>query len=316
MIKNINVSPNLNSDLLVNEPLRLVNEKISTLPSQKVILTGGRGCGKSTVLRKRQEDTLYTDKPAVLTVFDSKKVFDNRTIRKLGGDYLEHYYELAMCSKFLRYIKENYPEAYKKNLKDLDEFVAVNFIDVQRCIKFGDSPKDGRTLFPGEVLSEILYHFRANSGIKDFELMIDRFDWTDESKDVAQDVLRRYFTMFGKVIITSDDESITSGRRVSNLASKNYTLMDVDYGWDPEIVSEIAEKKFAGVDLLIPLECLTLQNYELLIEACNGDIAMMMEVIKGAEDSFDGKRSLAKQVDLVAKNKSKQKIKSTAKLHL
>jgi predicted AAA+ superfamily ATPase len=63
---NIRANELINSDIYVREPVDKYKNKINNSESNKVILTGGRGTGKSVVLNELQQRGLGTNNQTVL----------------------------------------------------------------------------------------------------------------------------------------------------------------------------------------------------------------------------------------------------------
>ena len=109
MIKNVNVNELVCSDLLRSDVVDAVNNEMNGFRG-KFILTGSRGCGKSTVLVDREAKSIGTANPAFLTRFDGAGLFGTKDNDYYNKKVIEHYYEIVMTRKFLGYVKKYYPE--------------------------------------------------------------------------------------------------------------------------------------------------------------------------------------------------------------
>ena len=227
----------VNSEEFVREPVAKEVNEILTSSSSKTILTGGKGIGKSTVLCSLEkkglgckEQTIYDNPEGIITLTkEPNEKFDNKVF-----DYLS---ELRFTNNILFYIKSNYPIAFKKHFeKDmesvhslLDElFKQLNsscFEDIAIECKYGIK----------ELSFDILNRFRQIMGIDKLNIAIDRFDKMNGSSEYVQKTYERYFDMFDRVILTSDDPNLDKER----LTSKGYDLRHISYGNDKDVLGEI-----------------------------------------------------------------------------
>ena len=247
MVKNVNVNELLFSDLLVKEPVRETNDCLTGEKRGKFILTGSRGCGKSTVLASRENDSFNTKNPAILTRFDGAGLFGTKEGKYFNKHIMQHYYEVIMCKKFLDHIKEFYPQLFYTKFGNLNGFVEKKLKELDNYINdaiYKDLTIEHQ-LFSGEVLSEVVSLFRQGLSAESLTLMIDRFDWTHNSDPRVQEILKNYFSMFEKVIITSDDPTLsTDKKKVAGLREKGFDIVTVDYASDLDIVKQIVERRF------------------------------------------------------------------------
>ena len=104
----------VNSEEFVREPVDKEVDEILNSSSNKIVLTGGKGIGKSTVLcslEKRglgcKEQTIYYCPEGIITLSkEPNEIYNNKLF-----DYL---YELNFSNNILLYIKKNYPMLFKK----------------------------------------------------------------------------------------------------------------------------------------------------------------------------------------------------------
>lgn len=329
MVKNVNVNELLFSDLLVKEPVRETNDSLTGNEKRgKLILTGSRGCGKSTVLASRENDSLKTTNPAVLTRFDGAGLFSTKENKYFNKRVMEHYYEVVMCKKFLDHIKEFYPELFYKRFSNLSAILGNKVHELDNYINdaiYRDLSIDHK-LFSGEMLSEIVSLFRQGVGAESLTLMIDRFDWTHNSDSRVQEILNNYFSMFEKVIITSDDPTlITDKKKVSGLKEKGFDIRVVDYASDLDTVRDIVERRFELDDVQprFPVEQLTDEDYLGLMERCGGNLNLILESFIYAEGlhKWDSKKDIHTVLDEASRQKLKdekqyRKMVKPPKFHL
>lgn len=330
MIKNVNVNELLFSDLLVKEPVSTANDSLTGGKERgKFILTGGRGCGKSTVLASRENESLKTSNPAILTRFDGAGLFGTKDNKYFNKQVMQHYYEVIMCKKFLDHIKEFYPELFYSKFGKLDSVTTNRLYEIDNyinCAMYKNLTIDHK-LFSGEMLSEIVSLFRQGVGAESLTLMIDRFDWTHNSDPRVQEILKNYFSMFEKVIITSDDPTISlDKKRKADLRDKGFDLVTVDYSRDLDTVIDIVERRFEFDDEShprFPIDQLSDEDYLSLIERCGGNLNMMLETFMYAEGlhKWDKNKDISTIVDEACQQKVKdekqyRKMVKPPKLHL
>ena len=328
MIKNVSVNQLLFSDLLVTEPVDKVNEQITGDSKRgKFILTGSRGCGKSTVLARREAQSIKTPHPAILTRFDGAGLFGTKDNKYYNKPIIEHYYEVIMCKKFLDYIKEYYPDLFVAKFGRLDSVTSNRLYGIDHYIN-NAMYKDceiGHKLFSGEALSEIVSLFRQGVGAESLTLMIDRFDWTHNSDPRVQDILKNYFSMFEKVILTSDDPSISNDKkRKAALDDRGYQLVQMDYGTYLDPVREIVQRRFElDEDTTFPIGDVQDEDYLKLIDRCGGNIDMILDTFQYAEAlrNWDSSKDLSKVIEDAGTDKLNgvkqyRKMVKPPKLHL
>lgn len=231
----------LNSEEFVREPIDKETNEILNSSSNKIILTGGKGIGKSTVLcglEKRglgcKEQTIY-DSPDAIIELDKEpnEKFDNKVF-----DYRS---ELYFTNNILQYIENNYPIVFKKYFgKDKELLYSLSheffnqidnsyYRDVTIECKYGIK----------ELSFDILNRFRQILEVDKLNIAIDRFDKMNGSSKYVQKTYERYFDMFDKVILTSDDPNLDK----EGLFAKGYDLRFISYGKDKDVLREIIRRR-------------------------------------------------------------------------
>ena len=87
----------LETDAFVKEATDKINKRIDEIQDDVVVLNGGRGCGKSSVLLSREKDSLNSDNLSLYQIFPSYGNNCNFTDLQLA----ECYYELIFSSYLL-----------------------------------------------------------------------------------------------------------------------------------------------------------------------------------------------------------------------
>lgn len=284
MIKDISGKSLINSDLFVKEPVNIINKKIESSPSKRIILTGGKGCGKSVVLLNKEKNDITKDNKSIYLELDTYCILG----RNGGFDdkFFTHYYEMIFADEVLRYIKNNYELTYKRYFKEmhgnLRKIISDTYDYINNC-EYIDFPFTGK-LQLGDYTLDVINKLKQVLDINNFTLMADRYDSMNEDD---QKHFSGYFDMFDQVILSSNDRDLLKDKR-EKLSDKTYTYIDVDYSTNPDIVKEILERRIIDynrdVDLKkdkkYPLNILTDEVYSYLANSCNGNIKVMISVIR------------------------------------
>jgi len=90
-----------------------------------------------------------------------------------------------------------------------------------------------------ELSFDVLNRFRQIMEIDKLNIAIDRFDKMNGSSEYVQKTYERYFDMFDKVILTSDDPNLDN----EGLFAKGYNLRHISYGNDKDVLKEIIRRR-------------------------------------------------------------------------
>lgn len=329
MVKNINVNELIFSYYFVDCPVDKVNEKISNETTKnKIILSSGRGTGKSVVLKSREKSSIKTESPAFLAKFAGEGIFGSKDNEYFNSEIMEHYYEIVMADKFINYVKLNYPAIFYSRFKRLATLSENKIKEIDKYIN--NVIYDGRTLdnklVSGELVEEAVKLFKKEAEVKDITLMIDRFDWTHNSDPRVQSILQNYFSLFDKTIITADDPAVVMGNRTKELEKKGYEIANFSYSNDPDFVREIVQRRILFDDeqkIKFPVEDLSDADFENIVKKCNGNISNVLEVFMYLESTVGNEpiRNLSQCVDNASEDKCRvyskyRKMYTPPKLHL
>lgn len=327
----------LKTNYCVIEPIDKAFNEIKTNDSKKIIVTGGRGVGKTLVLCNCNEKTKNTSSPIIFTRFDSIGLFSQGLENIIEPGFYEHYYEIIMSFKLLNYIKEQCKlydtesKEYKKlivfedKLKIYDQKL-VNYI---KNVCYDDRVSLQELLGTGELTEELLNKAKEYFRLKKISLAIDRFDWTNSNNKLSQEALSKYFDMFDKVIITSDDNSILEQTNREQLTGKGYSFVDLKYGQELSIVQNIIKGKIEQCNqdfrnLEFNYNNISEETYKKMIDKSNGNISLMLYSTSYAYDTYQweaGEWSPDKCLDFaleakIEENKKLTKMMKTPKLYL
>lgn len=336
---NKNMRPNefLKSHNCVIEPIDKVFEEIKTNNSKKIIVTGGRGVGKTLVLSNCDKKTKNTSNPIIFTRFDSVGLFSKGLDYIFNKEFYEHYYEIIMSYKLLNYVKEQCKVSdretskYRKLVSFEDKLNAYDkkLINYINNICYDEDVYLPELLSTKELTEGLLEIVKDSLDLENVSLAIDRFDWTNSNNRISQEVLSKYFDMFSKVIITSDDNSLFRKEEREKLNKKGYAFIDVTYGKEPIIVKKIVKNKIEQCNQNIRNLEFNYQNisediYQEMIDKTKGNINMILHTASYAYDTYqwecgewDVDRCLLFALDVkVNDNKKLSKIMNPPKLYL
>ena len=287
MYKNINPDELLNSKVFVKEPVDDLYKKINNDYSQKIILTGGRGTGKTITLLNLEKENVNSNNKIFYIDFNSISILQKKNPKFISTNFLCHIYELTLCKYILNYIKKNYFSIYENYFKDYDLLLYSIVEKTNSSINnsFYETIKLDNYLIPTELSYKIINKFRNCLNIDSICLIIDKFDWLDNN--MAQQIVSNFFEMFDKIIITSDDHTLQNKENRNNFIDNGYSFIDVDYGKDFYIAKNILQKRINHYNKIINPDYTTFEEknmtdkiYEILIKKCDGNITLMIDCLK------------------------------------
>src|SRR5574344_2101028 len=245
MIKNIDSNKIIKTEQVVKGPVNSLSKEIIKSTSKKIILNGGRGAGKSTILHNLEDIGLNTKNQTIYTQFDSIINLSINPNDFFDENFFNHYYELIFSWKLLSYIGKNYPETFVSDFKDIEIFLKGIDKNTNYYIHniYFSSKKLPSYLMPNEISNEIIARFKKCLNIKTLSLAIDRFDWTNGSSAYTQQLISKYFNLFDKIIITTDDSSLNNQKKSIKLENNGYSFITPTYGKNINIIKEIIRKR-------------------------------------------------------------------------
>lgn len=330
----INAKDLLNSCEYVSSPVDEVCNKIDNSNSKKIIVSGGRGVGKSAVLNSYELKKIKTINPCVLVQFDAVGFFHNREL--FDESFAKHYYEIVFSYKLLDFIKLfsstnniNYPENEFSIIKEYLDHYSSELDHYIKNVYYDDSASIRNYLTTGDIVKEILFKMKTVFSTEKLELAIDRFDWTNANNKLSQEAITAYFDMFDRVFVTSDDEDLQHKDNIDELSKKGYSFIDVDYGKDNHILSQIIENRLRRNNLdvsnlkLLP-SAIDSDIYCDLINRTNGNISLILSIVDYTYDMYqwqDGMCNIKEEFDKASQikiddNKQLRKMMRSPKLYL
>lgn len=292
MIKYIEPQELLITKQFIREPVDNLAKEIFDNASSKIVLNGGRGTGKSVILHSIENKGLGTNNPTIYTLFDSIINFSVAPNEIFNEMFFEHYYELCFSWKLLKFIENNYAYTYEMYFKDI-ELLLENLLD-ELDKKINKVYLDGiflsRYLSSTEISAEIVKRLKDCLSLETFNLAIDRFDWTNGRSIFSQQILSRYFDLFNKVIITSDDESLIEEENRRQFEEKGYSFITANYGKNIDVVKCLIKRRIElhnvsdQTKIYFDANIITDEIYQKLINKTNGNISSMIFSINDVAD--------------------------------
>lgn len=319
MFQYINSKEILNTSEYVREPVDDVCKKIENSFSKKIILCGGRGTGKSIVLSNNEKRSVGRENQSILTNFDLAIINRLTSDEVFNKDFFEHYYEISISNKLLNYIKQCYKFTYETHFNDLEKIVNNFLKDIDNYINkvYYEKVSLSKYLKTGELSYVIYEKLKKCLDITSLSFSIDRFDWINGNSEMSQIILSKYFDMFDKVIISSDDDELQNESNRKKLIEKGYSFIDVDYGKNDLIIKEIIKRRIEQYNKFkntcFQLNLITDEMYKFLINKTNGNINLMLDSVSDLIDIWyfkEGVLDLQQQLS----NSTEEQIQSSIKL--
>ena len=147
-------------------------------------------------------------------------------------------------------------------------------------------------------------------------------------RNKSQETLSKYFNIFDKAIITTDDKELIEENNRTKLQEKGYLFIDVDYGKDLDVVRQIIKRRInyyiKNRYNTFSEEQLTNKIYRKLIDETNGNINLMFSILDKTDsilhwkrDQFDMKEDIKDAINEELNNEIEyQKIIKSHKLYL
>ena len=288
----------------VREPVDDVTNEILESPSQKFILIGKRGTGRSTILYNLENRGLGTREQTIKMNFDSSITFSKNPNEFYTEEVFLEYYELMICFQILFFLNRNYPLIYDKYFKEtyqkLEGISSIFFSQINDGV-YLSSDFLKSTLKNSDLSKQLLLKIKELLRIEKLNMAIDRFDWINGVSKTSQLILKEYFNLFNKVIIISDDRHLNSSMKAQDLDRKEYVIKRIDYSEKIEVVKMILKINNPG------LEEFKDDFYEELINICKGNLKVMLAVFKRIQNPQElTKQNLKKLLLLIAKDDIKK----------
>ena len=291
----------LNTGRLNIEAVDIIHKKIDKSGSNKIIITGPRQSGKSVSLMSYERTKLNNEN---LTIYTLASNSDYNPC--LLPNELCYKYELLLAKRILNYIKNYYPKIYLKQFIEIDKdinyrydlfykYITLKITSKSSLLNGNDELKkewSKHQIKKGDIITKLITKIKQEIGTDKVTLIIDKYDWVENSSSRFQTIAKSFLEMFDKYIITSDDMSVYGNcYRKEILKNKGFDIIEVDYGKNHEIAKNIISKdinycmhkKWIGQfgNSLYPIEnIITKETYDKIIDKSNGDFGILYDSIR------------------------------------
>ena len=313
MLKDIYANKLIYRDEFLREVVDKECEKLNNLNSDKIIINGGRGTGKSVLLNENTNRELGTLNQTILMNFESpefnQEVFDN--------NFFEHYYEILFASKLLTYLKNNYPILFEKEFVKENDKINSCLLELDNYINeiFFSDVKINKYYKTNELVNDIIKKIRNELKVSYLNLSIDHFDRKNTNK-LVQKLLSKYFNNFNKTFITVDDETIDQKK----LENKGYLFMNISYNYNVNVIKEIFNRRLKSIETKFNIELIPNEIFDFLVIKTKGNITLMLDILREWITDYDWDEK--NDIDLsainqeIAHNEAVRKLGGLPKLYL
>ncbi len=282
-MKIVRPSELINDESFIREVVDDVCDEIKRVPLDKIILTGGRGIGKSAILYNLEDREISHRNPFIYTHFDSVVSFSQVPNNVFSDEFHRHYYEVILSLKILNYLKRKYPLIYDTHFKGADSIVRTSY---QELIGFGRGHYRRSLIFfkTGVLVKDILDLVREVLKLETINLAIDRFDWTNGRSIYTENLLSNYFPMFDKTVITSDDASLEE--RKETIEEQGFKIIKPTYSQDLNFIRFLIINNCDDEVIKSVLRTISDEDLKNLITFCSGNIKAMLSIINELESKW------------------------------
>lgn len=274
----------MKNDNYVDYQMNKIVKDIDGNSSKKLIVTGGKKSGKSESLRYYAKNFNNSNR---CIIYVDYKEFNYKNA--LSEKEYQLYYELVFVKKMLDSIK-NYNNNLHSNFKVFESYITNELNKFREFLMTRYYASDDIQFERGSLVKKMLDIFSIE-GITNISLVIDHFDFVGESSERYQKFMEYYFDLFNKVIVTTNEDM--NDEKIKHLKDKEFDIYKVDNGHDINYVKPILQAYLASIEHDVVYDVgyiVRLHNiynlfkynafYEELIDKCNGNIDMMMQVIR------------------------------------
>ena len=291
-------------------------EKLNNLNKGTIIINGGRGTGKSVLLNENTNREL--GKPinqTILMNFDSIGFSQHETF---NNNFYEHYYEILFAKKLLNYLKLNYPMLFQKEFLKENDKINSCILEVDNYINeiYFSDVNINKYYKSNELVNDIIQKMIKDLKVSYLNLALDRFDWINNSNELVQKLLSKYFNNFNKTFITVDDETIDPKK----LEKNGYQFMNISYNYDIDVIKEIFNRRLKTIETKFKIELIPDGILDFLVIKTKGNIKLMLEILKEWITDYDWDQK--SDIDLsainqeIAHNEAVRKLGGLPKFHL
>ena len=264
--------------------LKEIAEKLNNKDYEKIIVSGGKKSGKTESLKYYAKN--YNDQFNSVLYLDYK---DFNYKASLSDKEYTVYCELVMVKKMLDSIKMYNPKLFS-NFKFYNNYITRELNKFREYLLTRFCVRDDIYFEKGSLVKNMLNIFNI-SDIKNINLVIDHFDFVGESSQRFQKFMSEYADYFDKFIVTTN-ENMDSEKK-DRLKDNGFYIINVQNGKNIDVVkkilnsylNELEQNGFYDVNYIVRLHNLYKlmrddDFYTMLIEKCNGNIEVMLSVLR------------------------------------
>ena len=271
----------IDSREFVREPVDEVVNDILESDKNRIIITGRKGSGKSTVLYSLQKRGLGSRVKTIYNSLDSRVALSKEPNEEFTNQILNCYYESQFISNLLKFIELNYPLMYQEYFEN-DKYISSITSDFNKMIKNIKNEPD-YLLKIRDVATSVINKFRECSKLAKLNLALDGFDRVNGSSEYVQKLYEEYFNMFDKVILSSEDPLIDSER----LINSGYDIKNINYGTDKRVLREIIKRRLEKkINNLQGEQDYTPDYFLKKLSVFNGNIDAVLSVLDYFSDMY------------------------------
>lgn len=323
-MKNIRPKEIIKMKQFIREPVDSITEEISENSSKRIILNGGRGTGKSVILNNMEDKGIGTENQTILMQFDSIISFSTTSPNEYFDEkFFEHYYEAAFSRRLLSYMKKNYALTYESNFENIEVLLKNIVTDTINYINtiWLEETKLQRYLSTNEISAEIIEKFKRYIGVDKLNLAINHFDWINGASAYTQQIISKYFDLFDKTIITTDDVLLENRNRQKELEKKGYSFITPVYGKKLNVVKQIIRERIRLYNKqldnsVMPFDenVMTNKIYKNLINKSNGNIQLMLDTLSNIIELLELEQTKVENLEDEFDNEANERLSYLKKL--
>ena len=202
--------------------------------------------------------------------FSHHETFDN--------NFFEHYYEILFAKKLLNYLKLNYPMLFQKEFLKENDKINSCILEVDNYINeiYFSDVNINKYYKSNELVNDIIKKMIKGLKVSYLNLALDRFDWINNSNELVQKLLSKYFNNFNKTFITVDDETIDE----KELEKNGYQFMNISYNYRIDAIKEIFNRRLKTIETNFIVEFIPDGILDFLVIKTKGNIKLMLEILR------------------------------------
>lgn len=287
-----------NGICFIKEPVIDIVKQIGKAKSDKIILSGPKGSGKSIILK-------YLSKYANVVHL---KIDDNYYNATIKTNELDALVEIDMALSLLRYAKKFNKILFEEYFGDDLDYLKDVYHEVTSQIKLKNDVGIHKKITIGQYTKLLFEKINNMFEVEKMLLIIDNLDVTDE---YVQNVYEEYFSMFDCTVISSSDPEVYENYAIKrSLYAKGYDFVWADYGNKASVIKNIINARISCYNLRsteanIPKlnEIVDYQTFKYITNKAEGNIDVVLSAIYRTYTYFSRKNE-----SVIDKNVAKEAV--------